>query len=349
MPFDSQGIASISGQRPVNGQDTDAAQINVPLNDIQSMLSQVLLRSGVAPMTGNLNMNGFKLTGVGTATTDGDAVNLAQFNAVKNRLSVKSTAYQINSDDYGATIQFTAAVSATVGDVSTFADGWFSEVWSVGGTVTITPTSPQTINGLASLTLSRGQSAVIFKTGASTLVANVTGGIWASKGIGEIYMVDTSLVGVDIPPISASDVTYIQLTSGLTGVGLFNAGKLTGETTTGTAPLVSSSAVISVTGSPLNGKTVRLINTESRILRPSLTAGSLQDDAIQNITGTLRLNKTSTSIANGPFDAADFAGNAETGGVATGTNITFDASRSVRTANETRMKNVGVTAFMRVK
>lgn len=81
MPFDSQGIASISGNRPVNGQDTDAAQINVPLADIQSMLSQVLLKSGVAPMTGNLNMNSFKIINIGQATDDGDLVTLAELNS----------------------------------------------------------------------------------------------------------------------------------------------------------------------------------------------------------------------------------------------------------------------------
>lgn len=45
------------------------------------MLSQVLLKSGVAPMTGNLNMNGFKIGGLGDATSDGDAVSFSQFNA----------------------------------------------------------------------------------------------------------------------------------------------------------------------------------------------------------------------------------------------------------------------------
>jgi hypothetical protein len=83
MPFDSQGIASISGQRPVNGQDTDAAQINVPLNDIQSMLSQVLLRSGVAPMTGNLNMNGFRVTGLPDASNSQDPATYAQLQSIQ--------------------------------------------------------------------------------------------------------------------------------------------------------------------------------------------------------------------------------------------------------------------------
>lgn len=82
MPFDASGVASVSGNRPVNGQDTDAAQINVPLADIQSMLSQVLLKSGVAPMTGNLNMNGFKINGLGEATSGSDPITLDQVTAL---------------------------------------------------------------------------------------------------------------------------------------------------------------------------------------------------------------------------------------------------------------------------
>lgn len=82
MPYDGSGQALITGQRPVNGQDTDAAQINVPLDDIQSMLSQVLLRSGVAPMTGPLNMNGFKINNLAQASNSTDPVTLEQVQAL---------------------------------------------------------------------------------------------------------------------------------------------------------------------------------------------------------------------------------------------------------------------------
>lgn len=86
MPYDSNGQASVAGNRPVNGQDTDAAQINVPLADIQSMLSQVLLKSGVAPMTGNLNMNGFKINNLAEGTTDSDPVTLSQVQALLTKI-----------------------------------------------------------------------------------------------------------------------------------------------------------------------------------------------------------------------------------------------------------------------
>lgn len=78
MPFDSSGNASVTRNIAVTGQTVLAEQVNVPFADIQSMLSQVLLRSGVAPMTGPLNMNGFSVGNVSDAVNLTDAVNLQQ-------------------------------------------------------------------------------------------------------------------------------------------------------------------------------------------------------------------------------------------------------------------------------
>lgn len=78
MPYDSNGNATITRNRAVTGQTVQAAQVNTPFDDVQSMLSQVLLRSGVAPMTGALNMNGFKITNVGEGATDTDAATIGQ-------------------------------------------------------------------------------------------------------------------------------------------------------------------------------------------------------------------------------------------------------------------------------
>ncbi len=94
MPFDSNGVASISGNRPVNGQETDAAQINVPLADIQSMLSQLLLKSGVAPMQGNLNMNGFSIAGLSDPSNSGDPVTLSYLNNTIAQSGVPTGAVQ---------------------------------------------------------------------------------------------------------------------------------------------------------------------------------------------------------------------------------------------------------------
>lgn len=91
MPYDSGGNANITRQRAVTGQTIEAAQVNVPFDDVQSMLSQVLLRSGVAPMSGNLNMNGFRLLNLPEATQDGDPVTLAQIQTMLAALATEQT------------------------------------------------------------------------------------------------------------------------------------------------------------------------------------------------------------------------------------------------------------------
>lgn len=171
---------------------------------------------------------------------------------------------------------------------------------------------------------------------------------WRAKGIGELYLVDTSNAGTDIPPSSTTDTVWIELTAGLTGVGAFNESKLTGETVSGSAPLVLATAVISVSGSPMNGQTIDLLNTENRILRPSLTPGAKQNDALQNLTGQFRVAASISSVT-GVFDFNDGTSSRASSDNTNAPTVTFDASRIARTSTETRMKNVGVKAYMRVK
>ena len=349
MPYDSSGnFGLVNGYRATTGQTILASQHNPPLEDIASGLSQVLLRSGIAPMMNNLNMNGFRVVNIGNATDPGDAVTKSQLDEIQEKFSSRSNAYTATDSDYNTFFRFTATATLSISDAASLRTNWMCEVYVDSGLVTIDPANAQTINGAASLILSRGQSARIFRASDTAFIAIIAGGIWGSKAIGEIYMVDTSLTGVEIPPSAVTDIVYIELTAGLTGAGQFNEGKLTNESVTGSVPLVNATARISVTDSPMNGQTVRLINTESRILRPSTVPGALQNDALQNITGGLRLNKTS-SVPSGAFAQSEVSGNSITGQNDAGTEVTFDASRVARTANETRMKNVGVKAYMRVK
>jgi len=175
---------------------------------------------------------------------------------------------------------------------------------------------------------------------------------------GGIYYANTSIAGVAIPPQSHPDLVFVQLTAGLTGSGQYNEGKLTGESVSGSAPLVTATAVVNVAGSPVNGKTIHLLNTEGRILRPSETAGTLQNDQDQKITGYIKkagnvslMWSTGTNDVAGAFETVAGGGTyrpyAESN--STGLGVTFDSSRVVRAGDETRMKNIGVTAYMRVK
>lgn len=82
MSRDSNGNATVNRTQAVSGQTVLAEQVNVPFADIQSMLNLVFWRDGLSPMTGNLNLNGFKLTNSGEPTLGSDPVTLDYFNSI---------------------------------------------------------------------------------------------------------------------------------------------------------------------------------------------------------------------------------------------------------------------------
>jgi hypothetical protein len=180
---------------------------------------------------------------------------------------------------------------------------------------------------------------------------NATDLKWLSKAVGEFYWADDGVTGVDIPPSSTSGSTvWVELTSGLTGSGQFNQNKLTSESVSGSAPLVLATAVVSLSGSPMNGQTIRLLNTERRMLRAG-SAGTLQDDALQNVTGTLSGTQESFfgtgAFTTGSAGAANRPNNGTAGTFAA--NFALANDSNARTATETRMKNIGVRVFRRIK
>lgn len=83
LPFDSNGNFSlVPGYLAVPGQTILATQHNPPLEDFASGMSQVVLRSGVAPFSGNQSMAGFKITNAADGAADQDYVTMSQLNAV---------------------------------------------------------------------------------------------------------------------------------------------------------------------------------------------------------------------------------------------------------------------------
>ncbi|WP_204339140.1 hypothetical protein [Rhizobium leguminosarum] len=167
---------------------------------------------------------------------------------------------------------------------------------------------------------------------------------WRSRAIGEVVLLNTAITGADIPPSTTSDTVWVELTSGLTGVGAFNNGKLTTESVSGSAPLVSASAVINYGSSPLIGQTIRLLNTEGRIQRPSTSPGALQNDALQDHSHTVRFSDMSGSVGGSDVARFNNANNVLSG--ASGGNVNSFVNSRVDV--ETRMKNIGVKAYMRI-
>lgn len=186
---------------------------------------------------------------------------------------------------------------------------------------------------------------------AAGLISSLSDLKWLSKAVGEFYYADDGVTGVDIPPSSTSGSTvWVELTSGLTGAGQFNEGKLTSESVSGSAPLVLATAVISLSGSPMNGQTIRLLNTERRMLRAG-SAGTLQNDALQNVTGTLTGPQESFTGTGAFTTGSAGAANRPNNGTASTASANFALANdsNARTDTETRMKNIGVRVFRRIK
>jgi len=155
---------------------------------------------------------------------------------------------------------------------------------------------------------------------------------WMTKAIGEPFPLRDDLAGVVVPPTDNAAYRYIKLTA----ADAYNTGILTSESVSGSAPDVIATAVISLTGSPINGLTVNLLNTERRFIRAG-SSGTVEADTfkahIHGFNGNVPLLNIGGSEGDGPI-----AGNRAATGATNSTGGT-----------ETRPKNQGATFYMRIK
>lgn len=89
MPFDSEGVfARIHNWEDDRINDIDIASDRHDEEDdnFASGLSQCLLKSGLVPMSGSLNMGGFQVKNVSDGLNNTDAVNHRQLNSVQSLL-----------------------------------------------------------------------------------------------------------------------------------------------------------------------------------------------------------------------------------------------------------------------
>lgn len=173
---------------------------------------------------------------------------------------------------------------------------------------------------------------------------------WYGKSIGAPFPIFDHIVGAEIPPTTNSNFRFIKLTAS----DAYNTGVLVSETVTGSAPGVLATAVINLAGSPMNGQTVDLINTERDIIKAGLS-GTKQGDASRNITGAVT-SFYSPGIAgeSGVLGAPIYGSSPAKIGVPGGDpganySINIDFSRQVPVANEFRPKSIGATMYMRIK
>lgn len=168
MPFDSNGNYTLPDTYFVeNGDTVLPIQHNPPLEDIAVALSSTVLRSGVAPMSGDLKMGTKKVTGMGDGTATTDAVTKGQLDLQSIKFATKSANYTAVASDRNTTFRFTGPYTFSLDDAATLGASWSATVIASGGSVTIDPDALETINGLATLSVPNGATAEIICDGTS--------------------------------------------------------------------------------------------------------------------------------------------------------------------------------------
>jgi len=85
----SGGVYTLPGPALNTGEIVSATENNQFRNDVATAFNLTFLRNGTSTATANLPMGGYKLTGLGVATTSGDALSYGQA-AVVSTLGVTS-------------------------------------------------------------------------------------------------------------------------------------------------------------------------------------------------------------------------------------------------------------------
>ena len=176
------------------------------------------------------------------------------------------------------------------------------------------------------------------------------------KIIGEPFPVIDSIVGSIIP----DEKYFIKLSKDLTGSGLYNENKLTGQLTSVTGEQTFYSAVVSDTDSPLYGQTIPLINstidnnsglTAPTVISASETSGLIRHNRFQGhvmlprpgFIGFLgHAGAANTQVGAGYYTVDGYFGT-------TGSPTSDGVHGTPRYDYTTEQNNVTATFYMRIK
>lgn len=354
MPRNGNGTFSFgasSWNPAINGNAATAPDWNALRTDISNGLTQSVSRDGQSPMTGNLPMGGNRITNLGQASDDNDALRRAQI---------------IKGTDIASAAALAVPIEGSLFDVTgTTAITSISDVYP-GRVVILRFMDSLTLTNSANLILPTG-SNISTNAGDIATFVNTEFGIWACLNY-QTYSTDFQVwgsqpLGVPFPvmyeavepPNDSPSYRYIKLTIN----DDYNDGVLISQTQTGTFPEIEATAVISLEASPLNGETVILSNTEQTFFRPGVS-GFRQ--GFLNASHT----HTGTTVSAGAhihtFQVGSIlvpgAGGLEGGSGREYVNSTANTGSSgahthtfTTNANggvETRPRNVGATYYMRI-
>ena len=207
--------------------------------------------------------------------------------------------------------------------------------------------------------------ALAFENNATGVPASDPNGTGQTNVQGQLNLLNSGFnampIGVPFPvridlgvpaPSNAGTRKFIELTYGKSGSGGYNEGLLTAEATSGTFPnnLVATAQIV---GGVMNGQTIRLLNTMQLFTRGAVTGGTLQRDAIRDITATIANPDTSINIGRVTGAFTRTGGGAPAIGLASTTSLNgtlnFNASNVVPTGPENVVQNEGWQYFMRTQ
>ena len=157
MPF-SSGVYTLPNPALVTGEVVSATENNSTRNDLAGALNLTMLRNGTSTATANLPMGGYKLTGLGAPTTNGDALSYGAAAVVTTLTSTSLTATRVPYAGTGGLLQ----------DASTFTfDG---TTLTAGGFTTSGAISAGTITASGAITVSGGTAnGVAYINGSKVL------------------------------------------------------------------------------------------------------------------------------------------------------------------------------------
>lgn len=149
MSYNGSGTYTLpAGSLVSDGTTIDAADLNTPLQDIETALSLAFIKDGRATATGNFPMGGFKHTGLGdgSAATDSATLKQVQTNVVSHATAVAGTA---------DAIQVTFSPAKTT---------WTSSEkfrWTSGGANTVTGATISRDAGSTTKTIKKGTGVAL--------------------------------------------------------------------------------------------------------------------------------------------------------------------------------------------
>ena len=170
----SGGVYTLPGPALVTGEVVSATENNQFRNDVAGAFNITMLRNGTSTATANLPMGGYKLTGLGVATTSGDALSYGQAATVSTLTA--TGAATLNG---GITVDSTAfTVADTTGNTS------IAGTLAVTGVTTLTANpvlNGGTANGVAYLNGSK-----VLTTGSGFVFDGTNVGIGTSSPVSKL-------------------------------------------------------------------------------------------------------------------------------------------------------------------